>query len=244
MTVSTDAAHTGPGWGWMALRTLWVVPLVIGVPLGPPLAFLALAVLWRRPQPLIAAAVFGALGFVLPALLQPLQPFDRIASVVLFAASFFVAAQFVRPSLLAIWARQQAARPRAQAPSRAAARTRVSPTAPVEADALVRDAARLRSELRPDASRAAARPPGGTVEAEPVDLNAASQRTLRRELGLTVAQAKQIVAERERVGSFRSVEQVAVLLGYKPHELAGLKKRATCSTHGEPPRRFARRVDL
>ena len=72
---------------------------------------------------------------------------------------------------------------------------------------------------RDDERRApASRPASG----EPLDLNSASYEDLR-ELGLSVTQTGRVLAYRERVGGFNSLDDLDAIPGF-PHEfLAGFK---------------------
>lgn len=63
-------------------------------------------------------------------------------------------------------------------------------------------------------------------EAEGVDVNTASYDELVERLGMGAIDAKRIVQLRESTGGFESAEQLGELLGYKPHRVEQLRKRA------------------
>jgi len=66
-----------------------------------------------------------------------------------------------------------------------------------------------------------AEPPGG-----PIDLNTVTFEELRQH-GLTVTQATRLLAHRERLGRFGSVDELDQIPGFPQDMLEDLKRRAT-----------------
>jgi Helix-hairpin-helix motif len=71
----------------------------------------------------------------------------------------------------------------------------------------------------------------------PVEANTASQRTLARLPGVTPALARRWVAERNRRGGFRDIDDLATALELQPHEIVRLRPRLSFAARGGRPRR-------
>ncbi|RUQ99079.1 ComEA family DNA-binding protein [Labedella endophytica] len=78
----------------------------------------------------------------------------------------------------------------------------------------------------------------------PVDVNTATQKALQALPGFTRQRAKAVLAERERLGGFSSVEQFSAVASLQPHELTRLLPVLECSPRPRRARSFGRRVDL
>jgi DNA uptake protein ComE-like DNA-binding protein len=114
------------------------------------------------------------------------------------------------------------------APAPAAAPT-PEPPAPVEPPAASEVPAPFQS---PSPAQPDITPPGfqsappAPVAAEPINLNSVTFEGLRAQ-NLTVTQATRLLAHRERLGGFNSVEDLDEVAGFPPELLTDLKSRAT-----------------
>jgi DNA uptake protein ComE-like DNA-binding protein len=87
-------------------------------------------------------------------------------------------------------------------------------------------------------SQPVATPPAGTAIEAPVEANTASQRTLTRRLpGVTPDLARRWIAERQRRGGFRDIDDLATALQLQPHEIVRLRPRLSFAEPGPGPKR-------
>ncbi len=76
---------------------------------------------------------------------------------------------------------------------------------------------------------------GHEVPAQPLDVNTAREEELAPLPGIGAILAKRVVAERHQRGGFRSVEEMAVAVGLKPHVLQRLRGRLIVNQAPETP---------
>ena len=127
---------------------------------------------------------------------------------------------FMQQPELAALARLNTARPQAPPPPSS------SPSSPPPSPPPEPQAASAADSAETAASRednAAAK------ETETVDVNTATYEELVEILGVGVVGAKRIIQEREKIGGFRSADEIGELLGLKPHQVEKIRKTARFS---------------
>ncbi|HEV8623019.1 MAG TPA: helix-hairpin-helix domain-containing protein [Acidimicrobiia bacterium] len=231
---SRPPEHSNP---LQRVRGLWVVVPSLVFGFFTWLSFLILGLRARRRDWILTGAAYGVYSaLVFFALGRPEVENDDTANALLGAALFLAWFGGAIHTGFAYYAFARSPQAEGTAPAGWRPARGANPAAPAVDDLGLRLGNPAGEYLA--ASNPVATPLAGAAPLPPpVEANTAGQRTLARLPGVTPALARRWVAERNRRGGFRDIDDLAAALELQPHEIVRLRPRLSFAAQGGGPRR-------
>ena len=212
---------------WLCLASAWLVFVFIPNGVTAWIGFAVIGALVRRRQWLIAAPIYLVATVAVTFLLTGVPQF--LAGLVLYIVGFIHGMVGNRTWLTTLWGRIERGDPVFGRAVPEAVAVDPSSALPAEADAVV--------GATTEFFDAAAAPTA------PIDVNEAGADELVAVVGLSRADARRAVAQRE-TRPYTSVQQFADAVGLQPHEFARVRDQLVCVPRPSPRPRGGRRIDL